>query len=158
MQLPEPGLKDDDATPPPNALALAVALALAQADETLAGPLAALEASSLPLERSVRVDAPALIEAWRALLGRVGMDGITGKARELAEENELLALQLRQVQEELETYFQSDRDLYRHTEQLQTENARRLEEELRAVYASLSWKLTAPLRALARPFMKQGTE
>lgn len=78
---------------------------------------------------------------------------------ELKEENELLLMQLHQVQEELESYFLENQDINNKLKTAQKENqelerqARQARNMLNDAHASLSWKITAPIRLLLRPFM-----
>jgi hypothetical protein len=78
---------------------------------------------------------------------------------ELEEENELLLMQLHQVQEELESYFLENKDLegkLKSTDQEKKKferKARQATNMLKDVHASLSWKITAPIRLLLRPFL-----
>jgi hypothetical protein len=154
--------------------------AMIRRDETLATTLAELEASSLPLVPPKAGTASAVLEAWRA--GGDPAPKVPVVEKDLAGENELLQLQLQQVQEELESYFLANRNLQRQLEQLQekststgqegsrqteqsskgfsswSSHANRLQADLDAVHASLSWRITAPLRALARPFMEKKTD
>ena len=82
----------------------------------------------------------------------------SGEVKDLEEENELLLQQLHHVQEELESYFLENRDLSSKLEgaqnrqqQLELNNANNA---LAAVYASGSWRVTAPLRFLISPFIR----
>ena len=78
---------------------------------------------------------------------------------ELKEENELLLMQLHQVQEELESYFLENKDLQTKLKSTDQEKqqferkARQATNMLKDVHASLSWKMTAPIRLLLKPFL-----
>ena len=82
------------------------------------------------------------------------------RIRDLEEENELLLQQLHHVQEELESYFLENRDLQRKLDEAQKQQkefeiqARKATNMLNDVHASISWKITAPLRFLVSPFMR----
>lgn len=65
---------------------------------------------------------------------------------EAAQDNELLMLQLCQLQEELESYYFTVQTLQNRLEGL--------EGRLRRMEKSRSWRLTMPLRALAKRFRK----
>ncbi|MDT8322403.1 MAG: hypothetical protein RQ826_17960 [Xanthomonadales bacterium] len=78
---------------------------------------------------------------------------------DLQEENDLLLTQLHQVQEELENYFLQNQDLTRKlkkTEKQEKElerKARQATNMLADVHRSASWRITAPIRLLLRPFL-----
>ena len=82
------------------------------------------------------------------------------RIRDLEEENELLLQQLHHVQEELESYFLENRDLQRKLDEAQKQQkefeiqARKATNMLNDVHASISWKITAPLRFFVSPFMR----
>ncbi len=57
------------------------------------------------------------------------------KIKDLEQENEQLLAQLHQVQEELEIYYLENKEI---------------EKKLHLIYNSTSWKITAPLRTVAR--------
>ncbi len=78
---------------------------------------------------------------------------------DLKEENELLLHQLHHVQEELERYFlehsasKSKFDEQEKQKIALTNEVQRLTDTEKALRSSLSWKITAPIRLLLRPFM-----
>ena len=82
------------------------------------------------------------------------------RKKDLEEENELLLQQLHHVQEELESYFLENRDLQRKLDEAQKQKtefevqAQIAQNGLAAICSSISWKITAPLRFLAGPFMR----
>jgi hypothetical protein len=95
--------------------------------------------------------------------------------KELSQENELLLLQLHQVQEELEKIFLQKQQLERQTHQLvetvkneKNDELQQVKDELlqkereleklhqrdHKLKQSVSWKITSPIRAIAKPFKK----
>jgi phosphoglycolate phosphatase-like HAD superfamily hydrolase len=136
--------------------------------DTRARRLAAeLEVSSLPLSGTgIResIDLPLVCRTYRrkseASLKQVDeLQADNARNAELKEENELLLMQLYQVQEELENYFLENRDLQEKLKSTDQEkqrferSARQATNMLKDAHASLSWKITAPIRLLLRPFV-----
>jgi hypothetical protein len=73
--------------------------------------------------------------------------------RETTEENELLLLQLHQVQEELESIFLQKQQI--EAERAQTEaGLKKQRQRADRLKQTVSWKITAPLRGMTRPFRK----
>jgi hypothetical protein len=78
---------------------------------------------------------------------------------ELKEENNLILAQLHQVQEALESYFLENKDLKSKLKSSDQEKrkferkARQATNMLKDVHASFSWKITAPIRLLLKPFL-----
>lgn len=118
-----------------------------------------LEASSIPLSMpspdfSLLLKAEAAVESESPR--RVEQEPPEPQAlQELQEENEILHLQLHQVQEELEFYYQESQKQVRPVVKQPSARLNYLETELENVKSSLSWKVTAPLRWLAAPFMNR---
>lgn len=71
---------------------------------------------------------------------------------DLQEENDLLLQQLHHVQEELESYYLDNQKLRHDAETKQAQNEA-LQYTVDALHGSMSWKITAPLRFIMRPFM-----
>lgn len=121
-----------------------------------------LEASSLPLgsqEGMPIIDLAATLEAYRQQPELPEEPEKPAQdIEDLTEENELLLLQLHQVQEELESYFLENQDLKKTLKECELQKqqferkARQATNMFNDVHASLSWKITAPLRAMIRPF------
>jgi hypothetical protein len=162
----------DETSPAPGAEALGRPVARMIAINTFdrsveAGPLLAeLAASSLSLDFAIAPDIAELVADWqRECAVKAPLDD------HLAQENELLLLQMHQLQEELETYFLANRELQRQALESNnkravtvmacegTADARKLLELVSAelertrqavsdMQSSLSWKLTAPLRGI----------
>jgi hypothetical protein len=73
--------------------------------------------------------------------------------KETTEENELLLLQLHQVQEELESIFLQKQQI--EAERAQTEaSLKKQRQRADRLKQTVSWKITAPLRGMTRPFRK----
>jgi hypothetical protein len=125
--------------------------------------LSELEASSIPLRFPLHATPAELLADWQNADRQAGQGG-----SDLAEENELLLLQLHQVQEELESHFLANRSLERKLrgqEKLSQQSVGLQQEllsihqelvtsraEVNALRESLSWRLTAPLRKILDVF------
>jgi len=68
------------------------------------------------------------------------------------EENELLILQLQQLQENLGSYSIDNERLRKEVDEIRHANEG-LQNTVDALYSSMSWKITAPIRRILRPFM-----
>jgi len=68
------------------------------------------------------------------------------------EENELLILQLQQLQENLGNYSIENERLRKEVDEIRHTNEG-LQNTVKALYSSMSWKITAPIRRILRPFM-----
>ena len=89
---------------------------------------------------------------------------------DLREENELLLLQLHQVQEELESYYLRNLELEIRANSVlevtanpvasssdneKDENLKSLQRRLKLIQNSMSWRMTAPLRAMTRFLLRR---
>ena len=123
-------------------------------DQTACRLLAELRASSLPIPRGSDSEASALIAHWRNGSGMASgveaeppVEPSDEPAEKLKEENELLLLQLHQVQEELEHYFFSNKDLDQEVAALKQELGWK-RDDIESLHNSMSWRVTAPLRKI----------
>jgi hypothetical protein len=104
------------------------------------------EQSKLAAERLIELDK-----------ARQAEQSLTAMHAESVQENELLLLQLHQIQEELESIFLQKQQAERELHRVKAITDREIEEQ-RQLVASLkqtvSWKITAPVRAVARSFKR----
>lgn len=70
---------------------------------------------------------------------------VEARLRELQTENERLQQQSRQVKEEIEAYYLSDKDAQRQLQEMR-ERLKEADLTIQALYNSKSWKITKPLR------------
>ena len=150
----EPASVSADGSAPPGEIQRVIAAQAVAQSTRLQDLRDELEASSVPLETSRErqtVDCDAALRELRE---------VNHQAEQTAEENELLLLQLHQVQEELENYYLEAQEkaeevqkLTKRRNELKDEKKRlekekkRLEKVIADIKGSISWKLTAPLRA-----------
>lgn len=127
-------------------LPLLIATQTVAQDARVSDLLGALEAASIPLgvpEEAPQMDSDRL---WFSLNG----------ALDNGEENELLLLQLRQVQEELESYYLEYKEAKKRADQLEKradqhkKRADQHKKRIDQIRVSTSWRFTRPLRVLMR--------